>query len=148
MAQEMRGNLKTQSIPEPELCSQEKVSREPFDQNNVTKVLHDYLASEELDPILKTALTAHTPLICDHVITLEVDNEFLLEKLNDLHLQLSTYLKKNLKNDAIHLVFSLCKVEKKNIEKQLFTSKDKFHYLLSLNPGEEELQKIFGLEIE
>lgn len=64
----------------------------------------------------------------------------------NLYNKLSEYLKRNLKNSKIELLFEIGESEKK--EQVIYLSTDKFNYLMNLNPSLARLKKNFNLELE
>ena len=66
-----------------------------FTVADVTSALETYVATSQEDTAVKIALTSHSPKVQGFVITLEVDNDFLLSKVTDIpvsytHLTLPT----------------------------------------------------------
>lgn len=121
-----------------------------FTAVDVTAALESYLATlSEEDKATKIALFSHAPKVEGFVITLEVDNDFLLTRVMDLHPALLSFLMKKLNNGFITLNVQIY-VEKNDGEekKRLFTAKDKFEHFISVNPAVGELKALFGLEIE
>lgn len=95
------------------------------------------------------ALTSHPPKVNGFVVTIEVDNEFLMAKMNELHQRILSYLAERLNNGCITLNIELYKETDDGKEKKrLFTAKDKFEHFMGLNPAVGELKNLFGLEIE
>lgn len=120
-----------------------------FSATDVSAALEAYLVSLGEDKAARIALSSHTPKIDGFVITLEVDNDFLLTKVVDLHPSLLSFLMKKLNNGFITLNEQIY-VEKSDGEekKRLFTAKDKFEHFATINPAVGELKALFGLEIE
>ena len=120
-----------------------------FTVADVISALETYVATSQEDTTVKIALTSHTPKVQGFVITLEVDNDFLLSKVTDIHPYLLSFLTKRLNNGFISLNVLVC-TEPENGEekKRLFTAKDKFDHFVEINPAVSELKALFGLEIE
>lgn len=121
-----------------------------FSLADVSGALETFLATlGEEDKAAKSALLSHAPKVEGFVITIEVDNDFLLTRVMDLHPALLSFLMKKLNNGYITLNVQIY-VEKNNGEekKRLFTSKDKFEHFVTINPAVGELKALFGLEIE
>ena len=121
-----------------------------FSLADVSGALETFLATlGEEDKAAKIALLSHAPKVEGFVITIEVDNDFLLTRVMDLHPALLSFLMKKLNNGYITLNVQIY-VEKNNGEetKRLFTSKDKFEHFVTINPAVGELKALFGLEIE
>ena len=120
-----------------------------FTVADVISALETYVATSQEDTTVKIALTSHTPKVQGFVITLEVDNDFLLSKVTDIHSSLLTFLTKRLNNGFITLnVQVYTEPENGEEKKRLFTAKDKFDHFVEINPDVSELKALFGLEIE
>ena len=120
-----------------------------FTVADVISALETYVATSQEDTTVKIALTSHTPKVQGFVITLEVDNDFLLSKVTDIHSSLLTFLTKRLNNGFITLnVQVYTEPENGEEKKRLFTAKDKFDHFVEINPAGSELKALFGLEIE
>ena len=120
-----------------------------FTVADVTSALETYVATSQEDTAVKIALTSHSPKVQGFVITLEVDNDFLLSKVTDIHPYLLSFLAKRLNNGFITLNVQVY-MEPENVEekKRLLTAKDKFDHFVEINPAVSELKALFGLEIE
>lgn len=120
-----------------------------FTVADVTSALETYVATSQEDTAVKIALTSHSPKVQGFVITLEVDNDFLLSKVTDIHPYLLSFLAKRLNNGFITLnVQVYMEPENGEEKKRLFTAKDKFDHFVQINPAVSELKALFGLEIE
>ena len=120
-----------------------------FTVADVTSALETYVATSQEDTAVKIALTSHSPKVQGFVITLEVDNDFLLSKVTDIHPYLLSFLTKRLNNGFITLnVQVYTEPENGEEKKRLFTAKDKFDHFVEINPAVSELKALFGLEIE
>ena len=120
-----------------------------FTVADVTSALETYVATLREDTAVKIALTSHSPKVQGFVITLEVDNDFLLSKVTDIHPYLLSFLAKRLNNGFITLnVQVYMEPENGEEKKRLFTAKDKFDHFVQINPAVSELKALFGLEIE
>ena len=120
-----------------------------FTVADVTSALETYVATLREDTALKIALTSHSPKVQGFVITLEVDNDFLLSKVTDIHPYLLSFLAKRLNNGFITLNVQVYMEPENGEEKRrLFTAKDKFDHFVQINPAVSELKALFGLEIE
>ena len=120
-----------------------------FTVADVISALETYVATSREDTTVKIALTSHTPKVQGFVITLEVDNDFLLSKVTDIHPYLLSFLTKRLNNGFITLnVQVYTEPENGEEKKRLFTAKDKFDHFVEINPAVSELKALFGLEIE
>ena len=120
-----------------------------FTVADVISALETYVATSQEDTTVKIALTSHTPKVQGFVITLEVDNDFLLSKVTDIHPYLLSFLTKRLNNGFITLNVQVYTEPENGEEKRrLFTAKDKFDHFVEINPAVSELKALFGLEIE
>ena len=120
-----------------------------FTVADVTSALETYVATLREDTAVKIALTSHSPKVQGFVITLEVDNDFLLSKVTDIHPYLLSFLTKRLNNGFITLNVQVYTEPENGEEKRrLFTAKDKFDHFVEINPAVSELKALFGLEIE
>ena len=120
-----------------------------FTVADVTSALETYVATSQEDTAVKIALTSHSPKVQGFVITLEVDNDFLLSKVTDIHPYLLSFLTKRLNNGFITLnVQFYTEPENGEEKRRLFTAKDKFDHFVEINPAVSELKALFGLEIE
>ena len=120
-----------------------------FTVADVTSALETYVATLREDTAVKIALTYHSPKVQGFVITLEVDNDFLLSKVTDIHPYLLSFLAKRLNNGFITLNVQVYMEPENGEEKRrLFTAKDKFDHFVQINPAVSELKAFFGLEIE
>ena len=124
-------------------------SKDAFTAEGVTTALRRYAESSTADHAVKVALTSHAPKVEGFVITLEVDNDFLLGRVNDLQPALLEFLMRQLNNGFIVLNVAVY-VEPTDGKEQrrLFTAKDKLDYFLEKNPAVAELKSVFGLELE
>ena len=111
--------------------------------------LESYIATSKEDTTVKIALTSHTPKVQGFVITLEVDNDFLLSKIEEMRPYLLSFLTQKLNNGFITLNVQVYTESENGEEKRrLFTAKDKFDHFVEINPAVSELKALFGLEIE
>lgn len=118
-------------------------------ENELNKVWNDFLKISEIDyPFLFAILERQKPKIKpDCSILIEVSNKVEKEKLENQKEKLLNYLRKELKNEALHIKSKTVKI-KQNKGNQLYTSKDKFQYLAKKNPVLEKLQKEFQLDVD
>ena len=95
-----------------------------FTVADVISALETYVATSQEDTTVKIALTSHTPKVQGFVITLEVDNDFLLSKVTDKQKKLLSFLTKRLNNGFITLnVQVYTEPENGEEKKRLFTAK-------------------------
>lgn len=124
-------------------------ARSEFTVADVTSALETYVVTSQEDTTVKIALTSHTPKVQGFVITLEVDNDFLLSKMEEIHPCLLSFLTKRLNNGFITLNVQVYTEPENGEEKRrFFTAKDKFDHFVEINPAVGELKALFGLEIE
>lgn len=140
---------KQDATPTPGSSPANKIAaNEPFDSAGITQALKSF--NPVGDSIaLRSALLAYPPKINNQQITLEVDNELSLTKINELRPALRDHLITSLNNSSISLEISLhTESPGEEQQKKLYTAKDKFDHFASLNPVVTELKSLFGLEIE
>lgn len=138
------------AVPEARAVESRRVkAKDAFTEENVAAALRQYAGSLESDHAVKVALTSHEPKVDGFVITLEVDNDFLLGRVNDSRPALLDFLERQLNNGYIALNVTLY-VEPADgkEEKRLFTAKDKLDYFMEKNAAVAELKAIFNLELE
>lgn len=147
---ETRENLQIQREEGGEKVEDNRVkAQSEFTVADVTSALETYVATSQEDTAVKIALTSHSPKVQGFVITLEVDNDFLLSKVADIHPYLLSFLAKRLNNGFITLNVQVYMEPENGEEKRrLFTAKDKFDHFVQINPAVSELKALFGLEIE
>ena len=147
---ETRENLQIQREEGGEKVEDNRVkAQSEFTVADVTSALETYVATSREDTAVKIALTSHSPKVQGFVITLEVDNDFLLSKVTDIHPYLLSFLAKRLNNGFITLnVQVYMEPENGEEKKRLFTAKDKFDHFVEINPAVSELKALFGLEID
>ena len=147
---ETRENLQIQREEGGEKVEDNRVkAQSEFTVADVTSALETYVATSQEDTAVKIALTSHSPKVQGFVITLEVDNDFLLSKVTDIHPYLLSFLAKRLNNGFITLNVQVYMEPENGEEKRrLFTAKDKFDHFVQINPAVSELKALFGLEIE
>ncbi|KIO42659.1 hypothetical protein DMB45_14300 [Sanguibacteroides justesenii] len=145
---ESKDYVEIRSIPEVQKIEKKVKAQDPFDEKSVSSVLSTFIDSS-VGEAVKVALTSHPPKVNGFVVTIEVDNEFLMAKMNELHQRILSYLAERLNNGYITLNIELYKETDDGKEKKrLFTAKDKFEHFMELNPAVGELKNLFGLEIE
>ena len=147
---ETKEDLRVQHEGEKTQANENKIkARNEFTVADVSAALEAYIGTSQEDTAVKIALTSHTPKVEGFVITIVVDNDFLLTKVMDLHPYLLSFLSKKLSNGFITLNAQVyMEPEDGQDKKRLFTAKDKFEHFVSINPAVGELKALFGLEIE
>lgn len=147
--EETKESLQTQQEKDVKVEDGRVKAQSEFTVTDVTAALESYVTTSQEDTAIKIALTSHTPKVQGFVITLEVDNDFLLSKMMDLHPYLLSFLTKKLNNGFITLNIQIyTEPENGQENKRLFTAKDKFDHFVEINPAVGELKALFGLEIE
>ncbi len=145
---ESKDYAEIRNTPEVQRIEKKVKAQDPFDGKTVSSVLSTFIDSS-VGEAVKVALTSHPPKVNGFVVTIEVDNEFLMAKMNELHQRILSYLAERLNNGYITLNIELYKETDDGKEKKrLFTAKDKFEHFMGLNPAVGELKNLFGLEIE
>ena len=147
---EMRLESSQAGKPEAHAAESRRVSaKDAFTAEGAAAALRRYAGGLSSDQALKVALTSHAPKVEGFVITLAVDNDFLLGRVNDARASLLEFLAKELNNGYITLNATVY-VEPADgkEEKRLFTAKDKLDYFLGKNPAVAELKSLFNLELE
>jgi DNA polymerase III subunit gamma/tau len=93
------------------------------------------------------ALNKQEPILTDReLITHEVDNQVLLDKLEFVKTDLLKYLRENLKNWGLQIEFKIGELNDSSVK--MLTGKDRFEVLKSKNSNLISLQKMFNLDIE
>lgn len=78
-------------------------------------------------------------------IQIELDNQLMADRLEKIYQKdLLDFLKKELKNQSIHLEVS---IKKQEVKKRLYTSLDKFEHLAEKYPALNDLKDRFDLNI-
>jgi DNA polymerase-3 subunit gamma/tau len=81
----------------------------------------------------------------DHEIIIHLHNPIQETILNGIKGDLVTYLRETLKNDSISVIGELVEGESKQM---LYTSREKFDYLMEKNPVLKELKEKLGLDTD
>lgn len=122
--------------------------REAVTLEKVQTALEKYIRDHQPEPTIALALKTHRPEIQGETITLAVDNQLQLEKMEALKLHLQHVLMKQLRNGYLSLDFKLFDAAVAPEEKRLFTASEKFEHFVEINPVIAELKRKFGLELE
>ncbi|MCB9013589.1 MAG: DNA polymerase III subunit gamma/tau [Bacteroidales bacterium] len=96
------------------------------------------IALKSKPPVLKAA-----GLVEVHLENSTLQEDFIL----NVKAQLQTFLRRELKNDAIHLSVIIADYED-NSKKMVYTAEEKFNYLAGKNPLLNKLKQDFNLEFE
>ena len=76
-------------------------------------------------------------------VILNLGNEFQKDILNRFHSDLTHYLRKNLNNRLIEIVTEIQEEEREDL---VYTNRDKFEYMMKINPVLKELQDKLGFD--
>jgi DNA polymerase-3 subunit gamma/tau len=120
----------------------------PFTKEEFLEVWSKY--SSKMKALNKMKLSAlmdnYTPILKDNFcIELQVESKILVDELLHEKVDLMNHLRTTLKNFKITLETII--VDKPQ-EKKLYTSKDKYQYLLEKNPKLDDFRKIFNLDLD
>lgn len=147
-------NLKDpNSIKTEEEKNAEKVEltgdeKNPFTQEEFIKVWVDYSSQIKLENKMSLAslLDNYTPTLKEEFkIELPVENKLQANELIHERIDLLNYLRQKLKNYSITVEPAI--VENTQ-ERKLYTSKDKYQYMLEKNPKLDEFRKTFNLDLD
>lgn len=137
------------TVVKPLVEQQAKVeAREPLDETKVISALERYVAEHRPEPTVAIALKTHKPLVEQEKITILVDNQLQLDKLEAMKMHFQQSLMKSLNNGYVACEFKLFDSGIAKEEKKLFTASEKFEHFVSINPVVADLKNIFGLEID
>lgn len=122
--------------------------REAIDEKRVMAALEKYICDYQTEPTVTIALKTHRPDIQVENITIAVDNQLQMDKLEAMKMHLQNALMRTLNNGHIVLGFKIFDSQTTKEEKKLFTSGEKFEHFVKLNPVIADLKSVFGLELE
>ncbi len=95
---------------------------------------------------LFTLMTANPPVLLDNYqIELNVENKIQENQLQEARIDLMNYLRTELQNFQLDLV---TKIVENTEKKRLYTSSEKYQYMVEKNPKLEEFKKRFNLDLE
>lgn len=123
-------------------------ARDPFDVERVEQAFDEYIRIHKPETTLIIALKAHKPEIENYEVTLEIDNQLQLEKLEAVRVSLQNCLMKTLNNGAVAVAFRFFDDKSGKEEIKPITSQDKLVHFIKQNPIVGEMKKMFGLELE
>jgi hypothetical protein len=120
----------------------------PFDLAAVIAILSRFTIETEGNA-LHAALTTYPPVLDGHAITIFIDNELLLAKVNELLPSFLARFKRELGNDHVTLQFTTRDEQQETAPavKHLYTAADKFDHFLASFPAVRELRDCLELEI-
>ena len=91
-----------------------------------------------------TLLTSNEPILENDVITVIIENKIQESILQDELVYFLNYLRPELKNFNLRIVTKKVERELKN---RLYTSIEKYQYMVQKNPQLEEMRKLFNLDV-
>jgi len=95
---------------------------------------------------LFTLMTANPPVLLDNYqIELNVENKIQENQLQEARIDLMNYLRTELQNFQLDLA---TKIVENTEKKRLYTSSEKYQYMVEKNPKLEEFKKRFNLDLE
>lgn len=124
------------------------LAREVVDEAKVMAAFDRYITEYEPDQTIIIALKAHQPLIQGEKITILVDNQLQIDKLESIKMHFHHSLMRILNNGFISLSFGLFDDGLTNETKKYYTSREKFDHFVELNPIVNNLKQLFGLELD
>lgn len=119
----------------------------PFTKENLEAVWNDYLKklkAEEKSPE-QSVLNQPYELKEDFQIELKLANTIQEDILDRFRTEFVQYLRNSLKNSSIKLSTSIVQEETKQ---RLYTSQDKFNYMVKVNPKLLDLKQRLGLDYD
>jgi DNA polymerase-3 subunit gamma/tau len=125
--------------------NQQPETREDFTQEDLIRAWEMYANNEE-DIHLKNTMLNFSPLLKEnYCIEIEVSNPTQQTKLNEKMTDLLHHLSVQLKNSFIRITI---KIDENDSKQQLFTNKEKYQYMVSVNPSLNALVKEFNLRLD
>ena len=121
---------------------------QPFTQQQLQTVWDNYTqqVKQKRKESLYATLTGNKPeLRDDFLIQLTIDNKVQEEVIRKDKTSLMQFLKKELKNDDIHLETVIINTPE---NKKLYTSMEKYQHLVAKNPNLQKLKQQLDLEID
>lgn len=122
-------------------------SRKEFSENVFLKYWNDYAAKAKSEAKLNlfTLMTANPPrLLPDFKIEIIIENKIQESWLDLEKIDLLNFLRTQLENFSIDIV---TKQAEQTEKRMLYTSSEKYQYMLEKNPGLEEFRRHFNLDI-
>lgn len=127
----------------------EKVkAREQVDSQSVGNAIQQYIEAHHPESIVEIALETHAPSVEGEKITLWVDNQLQLDKLETIRQHVHYALMKTLNNGFLSLQFRLFETGATNETRKFFTAGEKFAHFVEVNSAVADLKRIFGLELD
>jgi len=98
------------------------------------------------EPRIYSTLVAYQPILTENSkIDFSVSNQLQEEMINNIRINLLTYLKKSLNNYSLDIVTAITEKVESN---KLYTSEDKFDHMAKKNPELLKLKQQFNLDFE
>lgn len=141
----VKSEVKISVHPEPQ---EEVKAREQVDIQRVENAIKQYIGEHHPESIVEIALETHAPSVDGEQITLWVDNQLQLDKLETIHQHFHHALMKMLNNGFLSLQFRLFEAGATNETRKFFTAGEKFAHFVELNSAVADLKQIFGLELD
>lgn len=141
----VKTEVKISVHPEPQ---EEVKAREQVDIQRVENAIKQYIGEHHPESIVEIALETHAPSVDGEQITLWVDNQLQLDKLEAIRQHFHHALMKRLNNGFLSLQFRLFEEGATNETRKLFTAGEKFAHFVELNSAVADLKQIFGLELD
>ncbi len=132
----------------PEKQEEEVKSREQVDASRVENAIRRYIEGYHPESMIVIALETHTPSVEGERITLWVDNQLQLDKLETIRQHFHHALMRMLNNGFLSFQFRLFETGATNETRKLFTASEKFAHFVELNSVVADLKNIFGLELD
>lgn len=127
---------------------EEVKSREQITVDSVVNAIKRYIEVHHPESIVSIALETHVPSVEGEQITIWVDNQLQLDKLESIQQHFHHAVAKLLNNGFISLQFRLFEAEDAHETRKLFTAGEKFAHFVELNSAVAKLRNIFGLELD
>ena len=120
--------------------------KEPFSFEQLLELwnLYAHKAKDEGKINVFTLLTSNDPILENEEITILIENKIQESILQDEQVYFLNFLRAQLKNFNLNIVTR--KVERQ-LKNRLYTSIEKYQYLVQKNPQLEEMRKQFNLDI-
>ena len=124
------------------------VAREAINEAKVMAAFERYIIEYKPEQMVVIALKSHQPLVQGEQITILVDNQLQIDKVEGIKMHFHHSLMKFLNNGFIALNFDLFDVGVTTEAKRYYTSSEKFEHFVELNPVVNDLKQLFGLELD
>ena len=120
--------------------------KEPFTFEQLLELWNQYAhkAKDEGKINVFTLLTSNDPILENDEVTILIENKIQESILQDELVYFLNFLRTQLKNFSLKIVTRKVEQQLKN---RLYTSIEKYQYLVQKNPQLEEMRKRFNLDI-